>query len=748
MLPRRTRSALVALGTALLVAAGGSRASDEGGLLWPTNAGRCVTSTFCEFRSGHFHSGIDISTNGRTGFECRAVADGDVVRVRVGCKGYGKAIYLRMRDGRTAVYAHLSKFAGAIEDSARAIGRRSGESYFDREFPPGTFAVRRGDVVAYTGETGVGVPHLHVEIRDERERPLDPLRAGLAVADSRAPRIRRITLTPLGAGSAVDGGAATVFVDAGSQGATVRLIPVEGSIGIAVDVDDATDGCPYDLAPSAIELLENGRTISSIQYDAFSFDETDRLDFQIDPRYSYASSARYQNLFRHVGYDLPFASGSGSGAIEGGASGEERRRLEIVARDAKGNESHAEIELSFGAPPEVTTLTAEEDGAAVAGVARAGGRDIARIELETSTDGGRTWRAAPPATPSGDGSFRTELLRDGVGDIVRAQAVDRLGVAGIPRSVGRGSAPGRPDSVAARVVTRGSFVELRIPEEAPFREIEIEGHVADPLAPGTRPLLRPWGKAARVDVPAQVASGNGAKRTIVLVDPWGGRVIVAAASAMTASPSGTARIPSPSGRAEIVFLPETVRQPTAVMVRETKAPKRVPGQLVPLGPLVSVDCGAVPLAADYEALLRPSASAKKSSGRVGVFVQSGDRFQYIGGRADEARGGWTARTRTPLPFGLFEDRGAPVIGTPRLELRSGRPCLVFRVTEAGSGFDCDGIEVLHEGAKVPNELDEERGDVCAYPELSAERGASGTFEIRATDRCGNASRRTETVRLP
>ena len=37
-------------------------------LLWPTDAGRCVTSGFCEFRPDHFHSGIDISTGGRVGF--------------------------------------------------------------------------------------------------------------------------------------------------------------------------------------------------------------------------------------------------------------------------------------------------------------------------------------------------------------------------------------------------------------------------------------------------------------------------------------------------------------------------------------------------------------------------------------------------------------------------------------------------------------------------------------------------------
>ena len=44
--------------------------------LWPTNASNYMSSSFCEFREGHYHSGIDIKTWMQEGYECYAIEDG------------------------------------------------------------------------------------------------------------------------------------------------------------------------------------------------------------------------------------------------------------------------------------------------------------------------------------------------------------------------------------------------------------------------------------------------------------------------------------------------------------------------------------------------------------------------------------------------------------------------------------------------------------------------------------------------
>ena len=54
-----------------------------------------VTASFGEFRGGHMHAGIDFSTRRELGWSVRAAADGEVYRVKVEARGYGRAVYVR-----------------------------------------------------------------------------------------------------------------------------------------------------------------------------------------------------------------------------------------------------------------------------------------------------------------------------------------------------------------------------------------------------------------------------------------------------------------------------------------------------------------------------------------------------------------------------------------------------------------------------------------------------------------------------
>ena len=48
--------------------------------LWPTKLGKSYSSNFGEFRSDHFHMGLDIKTNGKIGMEVLAIEDGYISR--------------------------------------------------------------------------------------------------------------------------------------------------------------------------------------------------------------------------------------------------------------------------------------------------------------------------------------------------------------------------------------------------------------------------------------------------------------------------------------------------------------------------------------------------------------------------------------------------------------------------------------------------------------------------------------------
>ena len=65
-----------------LAAAGAVAANDRAPYLWPFDRTPDLSSSFGEYRSGRFHMGVDLSTNGAIGVPVHAAADGHVSRVR------------------------------------------------------------------------------------------------------------------------------------------------------------------------------------------------------------------------------------------------------------------------------------------------------------------------------------------------------------------------------------------------------------------------------------------------------------------------------------------------------------------------------------------------------------------------------------------------------------------------------------------------------------------------------------------
>jgi hypothetical protein len=787
------RSARLALALLLIPASPAPADEPLQPLLWPTDAGRCVTSGFCEFRPDHFHSGIDISTGGKVGFRCFAAGDGDIVRARVSCGGYGRAVYLRLADGRTVLYAHLSRFAGAVEDTVRALQERSGTSYVEAEFPAAAFPVRRGEVVGWTGQSGAGVPHLHMEIRDRLERPMDPLREAWPVPDTSAPAVTRVALTPLTPPSSVDGGSETVMLDvhpaaeAGGPGRLPRVIPVEGEIGIAVEIDETTDACRFRLAPRRIDLQENGLLLYRVEYERFAFSQTGLMDLQIDPGFAYRKQGEFHRLWRRAGNSLPFVTESapGAGVLSAGSfppaerdrpaegpwtyplhssvqiEGERIRRLEIVVTDAAGNRGSVRVDLSFAAPPEIAALSAGLERAArapleadvsleetwsdtvrVAGRVRAPGRTLRSVDLEYSLDAGETWAALPPAAPGPqlalESRFAVEPRTPGEARgavLVRARAVDVLGASGLARTVAVAGSPAPPERPAQpTIVTRGPWFEVRFPESAGWSA--MSGGVHEDQAV----LVRPWGRGARVVLQPGEWSGpvidwTGDGRAWKAYDPWGRPVPVRFRSPRR---GGDGLVAEDDRRlARIRFPVGALPEEAFVLIREETAPADQP-QLRPVAPIFVPDLGEVPLAARYDVTLRPAPGMELDPERVGIFVRGADGLRYIDSVREE--GGWTAAARTLLGIGLFEDVTPPSLGEPRFEERHGRAGITFRAEDRGAGIACDGVEVRLDGAPVLHELDDETGDVIAYPPAAAAGAAGGRVEIRAVDRCGNESR--------
>ena len=165
-----------------------------------------LSGTFAELRSNHFHSGLDIKTQGKEGFKTYAAAEGYISRIKISRYGYGKALYVTHPNGYTTVYAHLQKFAPKIEAYVKEEQYKK-ESFELELFPKAEdLKISAKEVIAYTGNTGgSGGPHLHFEIRDKQEQPMNPMLFGLDIKDTTKPVIYDVFAYPLSEDSHING---------------------------------------------------------------------------------------------------------------------------------------------------------------------------------------------------------------------------------------------------------------------------------------------------------------------------------------------------------------------------------------------------------------------------------------------------------------------------------------------------------------------------------------------------------------
>src|SRR5215467_9457486 len=70
-----------------------------------------LAANFGEIRTDHYHTGYDIRTEGKTGYEVHAAADGYVSRIKVSPYGFGNVLYILHPNGYMTVYGHLDRFS-------------------------------------------------------------------------------------------------------------------------------------------------------------------------------------------------------------------------------------------------------------------------------------------------------------------------------------------------------------------------------------------------------------------------------------------------------------------------------------------------------------------------------------------------------------------------------------------------------------------------------------------------------------
>ncbi|WMI67156.1 M23 family metallopeptidase [Mangrovimonas sp. YM274] len=260
-----------------------------------------LAGTFAELRPNHFHAGLDIKTQHREGLNIHTAAPGYVSRIKISHYGYGKALYVTHPNGYTTVYAHLQKFSDKIEKYIKECQYQK-ESYQVEVFPtPDELPIAKDEIIALSGNTGgSSAPHLHFEIRDNEERPMNPMLFGMDVSDSRKPTINGLFAYVKNENSHINGSQKRKelrLIPTGTGDFNVEEIEALGEIGFGINAHDRLDDAPNKNGVSNIQSFYNGSKHFEIDFKRFSYSETKHINRLIDFE-NYKTNHNYiQKLF-------------------------------------------------------------------------------------------------------------------------------------------------------------------------------------------------------------------------------------------------------------------------------------------------------------------------------------------------------------------------------------------------------------------------------------------------------------------
>jgi len=275
----------------------------------PVNFPIRLSGNFSEPRASHFHSGIDIRTY-TEGKPLYALADGYVSRILISPYGYGHALYIDYENGYRSVYGHISEFADEIATYAQNIQYEKRSFRIDVKLSPLDIPVKKGQLVAYSGNTGQsGGPHLHFEIRDaETDISLNTIGEYIKLVDNTPPEVKSVVVYPMSEKSSVSGKSekqmVAVVKTASGKYSVASPIYAKGKVAIGVEYCDRMDGSDNRYGARRLDLLINGQKIYTSIFDNVDFDKQSLKNSCFDFNYYVTDNKYVQKLYVEPNNDL------------------------------------------------------------------------------------------------------------------------------------------------------------------------------------------------------------------------------------------------------------------------------------------------------------------------------------------------------------------------------------------------------------------------------------------------------------
>ncbi|MBN2612749.1 MAG: M23 family metallopeptidase [Bacteroidales bacterium] len=246
-----------------------------------------LSANFGELRGTHFHSGLDFKTQQQIGKNVYASDEGYISRIKVQSGSYGKSLYITHPNGFTTVYAHLNEYMPEVEKYINSY--QYAVKKFEVDVYPGKneFPVSKRQFIAKSGNTGYsGGPHLHFEIRDQNQHPLNALKFNFNITDNIRPEIVNLAIYPVDEfRSLINGKPGKMILRPvkTKDGYTLKdTVLISGNTGFGIETYDYLNGSGNKCTVYSIELSVNGLVYYYHLMDKFSFDESKYISSHVD----------------------------------------------------------------------------------------------------------------------------------------------------------------------------------------------------------------------------------------------------------------------------------------------------------------------------------------------------------------------------------------------------------------------------------------------------------------------------------
>ena len=326
---------------------------------WPLKRHIDLSSGFGDLRAHRFHSGLDLRTGGRTGTRVYSPVDGSVMRIRMAYRGYGKGLYIRGDDNHIYVFGHLERFSPELEELVRHEQFQRRRYYVELEFPRDSIPVKQGQLIAFSGQTGAGAPHLHFEKRTPENVPLNPLRHGFELDDRIRPTFTRVGFHLLDDHSLFPNGRRKLMLpvrkEAKGEFALDTVLYFSAPFGIMTDCYDQARSGGMKQAVYELKLTLDGREIRQSRFDSLPYEMGPTADLEFDSELAVDGGRRVRRLYHRPGNTRAGVRLlSGARGIYGldGLAQPGSHEVEILATDFNGNQSVLRLKFLWGPPAE------------------------------------------------------------------------------------------------------------------------------------------------------------------------------------------------------------------------------------------------------------------------------------------------------------------------------------------------------------------------------------------------------------